>query len=68
MNRTHIKTHAKRQGRENKVFKSFVKYQIITACRMELRVEEMTMNEKLTMIGLIIPLHQFITTIVLEFI
>ena len=27
--------------------------QIITACRIELRVQEMTMNEKLTMIGLI---------------
>ena len=26
--------------------------QIITACRIELRVQEMTMNEKLTMIGL----------------
>ena len=25
--------------------------QIITACRIELRVKEMTMNEKLTMIG-----------------
>ena len=29
--------------------------QIITACRIELRVQEMTMNEKLTMIGLKIP-------------
>ena len=26
--------------------------QIITACRIELRVQEMTMNKKLTMIGL----------------
>ena len=26
--------------------------QIITACRIELRVQEITMNEKLTMIGL----------------
>ena len=26
--------------------------QTITACRIELRVQEMTMNEKLTMIGL----------------
>ena len=26
--------------------------QIITACHIELRVQEMTMNEKLTMIGL----------------
>ena len=28
--------------------------QIITACRVELRVHEMTMNEKLTIIGLTI--------------
>ena len=28
--------------------------QIITTCRIELRVQEMTMNEKLTMIGLTI--------------
>ena len=28
--------------------------QIITACRIELQVREMTMNEKLTMIGLIL--------------
>ena len=28
--------------------------QIITACRIELRVQEMTMNEKLTMICLIV--------------
>ena len=28
--------------------------QIITACRIELRVQEMTMNEKLTMIRLIV--------------
>ena len=27
--------------------------QIITACRIEIRVQEMTMNKKLTMIGLI---------------
>ena len=28
--------------------------QIITACRIELQVRQMTMNEKLTMIGLIL--------------
>ena len=28
--------------------------QIITACCIELRVQEITMNEKLTMIGLIV--------------
>ena len=51
MKKTHVKTHEKRQGRENKIFKKFC--QIITACRIELRVQEMTMNKKLTMIGLI---------------
>ena len=50
MKKTHVKTHEKRQGRENKIFKKFC--QIITACRIELRVQEMTMNKKLTMIGL----------------
>ena len=44
MNKTHAKTHEKRQGRENKIFKNFAKF---------FRVQEMTMNEKLTMIGLI---------------
>ena len=33
--------------------------QIITASRIELRVQGMTMNEKLTMIGLITKLHSF---------
>ena len=50
MNKAHVKTHEKRQGRENKIIKKFS--QIITACRIELRVQEMTMNKKLTMIGL----------------
>ena len=50
MNKAHVKTHEKRQGRENKIIKTFS--QIITACRIELRVQEMTMNKKLTMIGL----------------
>ena len=39
------KTHEKRQGRENRIFK-------ILPCCIKLRVQEMTMNEKLTMIGL----------------
>ena len=51
MNQRHVKkTHEKRQGRENKILKNFS--QIITACRIELQVQEMSMNEKLTMIGL----------------
>ena len=52
MNKIHVKTHEKRKGRENKIFKNFANNQIITACRIELRIQEMTMNEKLTMIGL----------------
>ena len=44
MNKTHVKAHEKRQGRENN--------QIITACHNELHVQEMTMNKKLIMIGL----------------
>ena len=46
------KTHEKRQGRENKIFKTFSKNQTITSCHIEPPVQEMTMNEKLTMIGL----------------
>ena len=43
-----------RKGREEKTKFSKVlrNNQIITACLIELRVQEMTMNEKLTMIGL----------------
>ena len=43
-----------KKGREEKTkFSKFLpNNQIITACRIELRVQEMTMNEKLTMIGL----------------
>ena len=58
----------KRREEKTKFSKILSNNQINTACRIELRVEEMTMNEKLTMIDLIIPLHQFITTIVLGFI
>ena len=42
--------HEKRQGRENKILPN---YQIITACHIELRVQEITMNEKLTLVSLI---------------
>ena len=44
-----------KKGREEKTkfSKILPNNQIITACRMELQVQEMTMNEKLTMIGLI---------------
>ena len=43
-----------KKGREEKTkfSKLLPNNQIITACRIELRVHEMTMNEKLTMIGL----------------
>ena len=43
-----------KKGREEKTKFSEIlpNNQIITACRIELRVQEMTMNEKLTMIGL----------------
>ena len=33
--------------------------QIITACRIEHQLQEMTMNKKLTMIGLIIVIYVF---------
>ena len=44
-----------KKGREEKTkfSKILPNNQIITACRIELQVQEMTMNEKLTMIGLI---------------
>ena len=44
-----------KKGREEKTkfSKILPNNQIITACRMELQVQEMTMNEKLTMIALI---------------
>ena len=45
-----------KKGREEKTnfSKIFPNNQIIIACRIELRVEEMTMSEKLTMIGFIV--------------
>ena len=57
MNKTYLKTYLTKhmkKGREEKTkFSKFLPYnEIITACRIELRVQEMTMNEKLTMIGL----------------
>ena len=42
-----------KQGRENKILKILPNNQIITTCRIKLRVKEITMNEKLTMVGLI---------------
>ena len=47
-----------KKGREEKTkfSKILPNNQIITACRIELQVQEMTMNEKLTMIGLILYL------------
>ena len=43
-----------KKGREEKTkfSKILPNNQIITACRIELRIQEMTMNEKLTMIDL----------------
>ena len=43
-----------KKGRKEKTrfSKILANNQIITACRIELRVQKMTMNEKLTMIGL----------------
>ena len=48
-----------KKGREEKTkfSKILPNNQIITACRIELRVQEMTMNEKLTMIGFILRYH-----------
>ena len=46
-----MKLNEERQGRENKIFKN-TNNQIIIACCIKLRVQEMTMNKKLTMIGL----------------
>ena len=68
MNKTHVKTHEKRKGRENKIFKNFANNQIITACRIELRIQGMTMNEKLTMIGLTkqVQKNAFITYVLSE--
>ena len=46
------KTHEKSREEKTKFSKILPNNQIITACRIEVRVQEMTMNEKLTMIGL----------------
>ena len=59
MNKTHVKTHEKREGRKNKICKILPNNQIITACRIEHQLQEMTMNKKLTMIGLIIVIYVF---------
>ena len=42
---------------KTKFLKILPNNQIITACRIELRVQEMTINEKLAMIGLILRYH-----------
>ena len=52
MNKTHLKSHEKKQGRVKNLSKIWPKNQIITAYCIELRVQEMTMNEKITMIDL----------------
>ena len=52
MNKTHLKSHEKKPGRVKNLSKIWPKNQIITEYCVELRVQEMTMNEKITMIGL----------------
>ena len=52
MSKTHVKTHEKSRDEKTKSSKILPNIQIITACCIELRVQEMTMNKKLTMIGL----------------
>ena len=42
---------------KTKFLKILPNNQIITACRIELRVQEMTINKKLAMIGLILRYH-----------
>ena len=46
-------TWKKRREEKTKFSKILPNNQIITACRIEIRVQEMTMNEKLTMTDLI---------------
>ena len=53
MSKTHVKTHEKRQEEKTKFSEILPNNQIITTCSIELWVQEMTMDEKLTMIGLI---------------
>ena len=52
MNETHVKTHEKDREEKTKFSEILPNNQIITACCIELQVQEMTMK-KLTMIGLI---------------
>ena len=56
-----------KKGREEKTkfSKILLNNQIITACRIELRVQEMTVNEKLTMTGLISTLYNLINFFIL---
>ena len=55
----HMEKHTEK-GREEKTkfSKILPNNQIITACCIELQVQEMTMNQKLTMIGLNTLLHK----------
>ena len=54
MNKTHVKTHEKGREEKTKFSKILQNNQIITASRIELQVQEMTMNKKLTMIGVML--------------
>ena len=48
-----MQKHMKKDRKEKTKFPEILpNNQIITTCRIELRVQGMTMNEKLTMIGL----------------
>ena len=52
MNKTDVKTQKKGREEKTKFSKFLPNNQIITACRIELLVQEITWNKKLTMIGL----------------
>ena len=52
MNKKLVKTHEKGREEKTKFSKNLPNNQIITACYIRLIVQEMTLNEKLTMIGL----------------
>ena len=52
MNKKLVKTHEKGREEKTEFSKNLPNNQIITACYIRLRVQEMTLNEKLTMIGL----------------
>ena len=52
MNKTQVKTNEKGREQKTKFSKILPNNQIITACRIQVQVQEWTMNQKLTMVGL----------------